>query len=663
MATAVRWRMGRSKMHWSVWGLWGLLGLFGTQAGHWAVWAAKALLAADIPSLEAQSPNTWVKRSPLPSRPPSPQLGYEGACVWDNRHRLLLRYGGHNQGGGGEQGSEMWTFDPLTARWTLREPNLSPPGLCCAAQHVFDPGRGLYIRFPSFSGNHGWQWHREIYLNDSSVWVYDLETNTWRNRRPLPAPHIAPLRCAAWDGHSEQVVIFGGEGSREGTLIYDTYRNEWTWPRPPLEPAFRSGGQMVYDITHRLHILFGSQFSDDPHTWAYDRVQNRWVDIRPPLLPPTNQNDAVLAYDSLHDVILAIVKITEGEEEKARHRLQTWAFQVKENRWRKMNPPEEPTPSGNRARQLVFAPKLNLFILENCTHPPHGPREQQIWTYRYAEGPGQPVQLPPLKRDRPPIVEDLVVSVLAADRIELCWKEPAWQKVHGTEEHIRPAGYVVERAPVEVLSEDQLVRLKSRVRPLEEPSVGAITRIGPFRPVTPKPIGQTEFVDTSVDLRQPSMIKEKPIWERSFAADQLDPAGRPYRWAVYAYRVRCVNAKGEEGGPSPAVLTIPSPPQWVFSQEAGTACRLKWAANPEKGLRGYRVYRLDGRWDNDPISRLTPDPISALTFEDPKAGSHTRRYYVVAVDALGQEGHPSSPVWFNREWKRFYEPFVGPWHQ
>ena len=616
-----------------------------------------------MPSLEAQAPNTWVKRSPLPSTPPSPRLGYEGACVWDNRHRLLLRYGGHNQGGGGEHGSEMWTFGPLTARWTLKEPNLSPPGLCCAAQHVFDPVRGLYIRFPSFSGSHGWQWHREIYLNDSSVWVYDLETNTWRNRRPLPAPHIAPLRCAAWDWHSEQVVLFGGEGSREGTLIYDAYRNEWTWPRPSAEPAFRSGGQMAYDMTHRLHILFGAQFSDDPHTWAYDRVQNRWLDMRPPLLPPTNQNDAVLAYDSLHDVVLAMVKITEGEGEKARHRLETWAYQTKGNRWRKMNPPEEPTPSGNRARQLVFAPELNLFILENCTHPPHGPREQQIWTYRYAEGPGQPVQLPPLERDRPPIVEDLVVSVLAADRIELTWKEPTWQKVNGTEEHVRPAGYLVERAPVEVLSEDQLVRLKSRLRPLEEPSVGAITRIGPFRPVTPKPIGQTEFVDTGVDLRRPPVIKEKPIWERSFGAEQVDPAGRSYRWAVYAYRVRCVNAKGKEGGPSPAVLTIPSAPQWVFSQEAGTACRLKWAANPEKGLRGYRVYRLDGRWDKDPISRLTPEPITALTFEDPKAGSHTRRYYVVAVDALGQEGHPSSPVWFNREWKRFYEPFVGPWHQ
>ena len=48
---------------------------------------------------------------------------------------------------------------------------------------MFDPTSGLYIRFPAFSGSHGWQWFREIYLNDTSVWTYDLATNTWRNRR------------------------------------------------------------------------------------------------------------------------------------------------------------------------------------------------------------------------------------------------------------------------------------------------------------------------------------------------------------------------------------------------------------------------------------------------------------------------------------------------
>ena len=94
-----------------------------------------------------------------------------------------------------------------------------------------------------------------------------------------------------------------------------------------------------------------------------------------------------------------------------------------------------------------------------------------------------------------------------------------------------------------------------------------------------------------------------------------------------------------------------------------TACELKWAQNPEKGLRGYRVYRLDGRFDAPPIARLTLEPIAARAFTDPGAGKTGRRYHVLAVDTLGQEGLPSAPVWFEREWKRFYEPFVGEWHQ
>ena len=27
---------------------------------------------------------------------------------------------------------------------------------------------------------------------------------------------------------------------------------------------------MAYDAARKLHILFGAQFSNDPHTWAYD---------------------------------------------------------------------------------------------------------------------------------------------------------------------------------------------------------------------------------------------------------------------------------------------------------------------------------------------------------------------------------------------------------
>jgi hypothetical protein len=599
----------------------------------------------------AQPVNTWVKRTPLADTPVSPRLGYEGACVWDSIHRLVIRHAGHNQGGGGEQGAEVWTFDPATAKWTLRETNIAPPGVCCGAQNVFDPVRGRYLRFPSFSGSHGWQWWREIYLNDASVWTFDLATNTWRNLRPLPAPHVAPLRCASWDSDAQAVVVFGGEGGPRETMVYDPHRNEWRWMKPAWQPEPRSGGQMAYAAARRVHVMFGAQFDDDPHTWLYDLPKNEWRDARPAQMPPTDQNDAVLAYDPLHQVVLAIVQIPAGKKDENQHRLETWAYDAGANRWSKLDPAQEPDPSGNRARQLMFAPELNLAILENCTHQP---REQQIWTYRFRDAPAAWQPPVPKLRPEPPIVEDAVASVLSAQRVELAWKAPTGEDI---------AGYHVERAAVEVWSEDQLQRLKSSTPPLPEPSVGAIRRIGPFQRITESPVSETAFTDTSIDLSKPQAVEGEPVYDRNLHAEHLDTSGRSYRWAVWAYRIRAVSKAGAESGPSPAFFTIPSAPQWVFSREDGTACDLKWTANPEQALKGYRVYRMNGRFSDAPIPRLTPNPVAGTAFRDTEAGKSTRRYYVVAVDALGQEGFPSAPVWFDREWKQYYEPFIKEWHQ
>lgn len=611
--------------------------------------------AAEPLGLSEQPTNTWIKRTPLPTSPVSPRLGYEGACVWDRQHQLLVRYGGHNQGGGGEQGAEVWTLDLATAKWTLKEPNTSPPGVCCNNQNVYSPINSRYIRFPYFSGSHGWQWARELYLNDSSVWTYDLGTNRWRNQRPLPTPRLAPYRCASWDSHEQLVVVFGGEGSHEGTLLYDPARNEWRWPKPAKEPASRSGGNMAYDETHKLHVLFGSQFDNDAHTWAYDVRRNEWRDMQPDVQPPTDKNDAVLTYDPIHRVVLAIIKITTGKDEAATHELQTWAYDVGANRWQRMHPAAEPEPSSNRARNLIFAPELNLAILENCTSKP---REQQVWTYRFGEAAGEPSKSPAAK-PVPPLVEDAVVSVIEPRRVEINWTVPN----HGDTRFRPVAGYLVERAAVEVYSDDQLHRLKRRTPPLEEAVVGAIRRIGPFQRLTPRPTQETFFVDTKINLNDPRSVEGEPTYDRALHTEQVDAAGRDYRKAVFAYRIRAVDAQGNEGGPSPALLTIPSSPQHVFSRENGTTCELKWAANQERGISGYRVYRMDGRSDKDPVSRLTETPVRQTTFQDESAGKQSRRYYIVAVDALGQEGFPSSPVWFRREWQEFYKPFVVDWHQ
>lgn len=624
-----------------------------------------AALAADDRTSKAADPfgelkpNTWVKLSSLSDTPASPQLGYEGACVWDSWRTRMIRYGGHNQGGGGEQGSEIWTFDPLTAKWELKETNTSPPGICCGQQNIFDPTSGLYIRFPAFSGSHGWQWFREIYLNDASVWTYDLASNTWRNRRPLPAPNVRPLRCASWDSDQQVIVVFGGEGSNEGTWTYDPYVNAWTKKSPKLEPPGRSAGNMAYDAAAKKHVLFGTQFDDDPHTWLYDLGENKWTKVSPKTSPPTNKNDAVLTYDPVGRRVLCITKQTEGEDEAATHTLDTWAFNTAKQTWSRLDPPREPDPSGNRSRQFMFVPQWNVALLENCTRPSKdAPREQQVWAYRLANSPAdgiKPERPANNKADKQPrLIDDLVVSVIGSEKVDL-----SWQPIEGND----IAGYEVARAVVDVLSNDQLQRIKSQTPSLECPSVGGIRTIGLFEMLTDKPVAQTNFTDEHLNLAKPQAVEGEPIYERKWHKDHLDENGRPYKFGVYAYRVRAVNKQGVAGGWSEAVLTIPSAPQHLLSREDGTTCHLKWKANPEAGIVGYRVYRMNGRFSNAEIPRLTPDPIDRTDYTDDAAGKSTRRYYVVAVDALGQEGFPSAPVWFEREWKRFYEPFTKDWHQ
>jgi hypothetical protein len=673
--------------------------------------ASAILLLAQADPAADHPLNTWVKHTPLEGKPRSPRLGYEGDCIWDANKRLILRYGGHNQGGGGEQHSEIWTCEPFSGAWTLKEPNVQPPGVCCAQQNIYDPVRSRYLRFPAFSGSHGWQWQREISLNQSPVWSYDLDANMWRNLRPLPAFPLAPLRCASWDAEHEVVVVFGGEGSSQGTLVYDPYTNSWAAMKPARQPEGRSGGNMTYDAERKVHVMFGKQFGDDPATWTYDLRRNEWRDRKPEVSPPSKETDPVLEYDAAGKVVVAIVKLTQGKDEQAKHELQTWTYDTGANTWKRMNPEREPDPSGNRARVLMAAPELNLIFLENC---PGKPREQQIWSYRYAAGkaPAPPVRLQvkteadsatltwrPLAepvtilrgsgarswevefeevgkakagegtwrdtglrqgtiyhyrlgaaslraRTQPRPPEDLVVSSMEDGKVDLKWSPSPETDV---------VGYRIEQALVTVASEDQMARHKARTPPLESPSVAMVTGISEFVP-SKAVVRECGAIEAVAD------VKGLWIYQREIGKEDKSE-GKPYGRPVRAFRVRAVNALGVESGPSAAVLTIPSPVQGVFAKEEGTTCHLKWAASPEKGIKGYRVYRMDGRFDKEPVTRLTPDPIPGLTFSDKDAGKKSRRYYVVAVDALGQEGAPSSPVWFSREWKTYYDPFVGEWHQ
>src|SRR5262245_49238240 len=137
-----------------------------------------------------QAANSWVKRSPSATGPRNPMLAYEASFGYDPIARKIIRWGGHTQSGGHEQQNETWTYDPFTATFALIDTNLAPPGGCCVQQNVFDPVGNRFLRFRSFAGSHGWQWFRENYISNTSVWRFDLPPKTWRNLRPLQEPDV-----------------------------------------------------------------------------------------------------------------------------------------------------------------------------------------------------------------------------------------------------------------------------------------------------------------------------------------------------------------------------------------------------------------------------------------------------------------------------------------
>jgi hypothetical protein len=411
-----------------------------------------------------------------------------------------------------------------------------------------------------------------------------------------------------------------------------------------------------------------------------------------------------MAYDSVNGVCLCLT----WDDATGQH--QTWALDVAKLRWAKMNPPAGPDPSMSRSRNLGFSPAHNAFILETGPKAGNG-KGAQIWTYRYrkagpdrrpaapedlealaergkvvltwkAAGPvakayhvyraaaGEPWKLDFVRvgktgrttfedrdlgpgqeyfyavravaadgtegpascraRTTPRVLLKPVVSVLAADKVEVSWDAHPARDV---------AGYNVYRgvATVRTVRKGEPKPWRDNDPEYPDPVPVEVRDVTGVRKLNEQPIAGTAFLDGAVDLARPG----------------AESGG--YKYAVHAYVVKAVNRRGGESGPSPYALTIPSEPVSVLNREKGAVAELKWDPNPEKGIVGYRVYKLTGTWG---ITRLTDEPVKKTSFTHRSAGP--TRYWVVAVDALGQEGQPSSPVWHQHRYDGF---FRGDWHQ
>jgi hypothetical protein len=249
----------------------------------------------------------------------------------------------------------------------------------------------------------------------------------------------------------------------------------------------------------------------------------------------------------------------------------------------------------------VTAKPVKAARFTDPTPPPAGGKKMAFYFVKPVAANGSEGPASFKVRTQPPLVEDLLVSVLPDGTAQLAWKKS-------------PAGDVVGYHVY-----------ASTVRPATRMYTNCIEQFAGWKRLTKQPLKELKFVDGR------KLEKTEGIFARE----------------IRGYQVRAVNSLGVESGPSEIGFTLCSAVPGVRAvQNADGSATVSWDQVREKGVRGYAVYRLDEIRLNACV-RLNPHPVKGTSFTDrPETPrSERRRYYVVAVDALGQEGMPSSGAW------------------
>jgi hypothetical protein len=597
--------------------------------GHGWYWDRSRYLREDTVWTYSLARNRWTNMRPSKG----PGLNVGKPAFYDAKRDIIWVYD-----------TKLRTYDPYTNRWITA--NLSKEiGKRTYAGMALDPVRDKIVLF----GDH--------YKSDPRTWVYDIGKDKWIDMKPKGAtpPGIRSCPTMVYDSLNRKMILItladrwdtkDAAKKRMETWVYDLGKNKWTKMDPPQEPDYSgTRGRLMRYLPDQNIVILEGRAKKEQQIWTY-RLASRRTAPEPPVPTPTG-----LAVAADADNAVGFFTLTWQAVPK---QVELAGYQVycaegdPAKPWKVMFRPLLAKP--------ITATQFTDGILE---FPRHLGRYRVTAVAKDGRESKPSVQV----RTQPRLVVNSRVDALAKNKTVFSWEASKDKDV---------VGYVVERAVLRPITAAQKKRtVKQYADGIDLTMMVEKAALGQFVRLTPKPIQATSFTDT-VDLSKQVKIK-KISWAPWFGSKGLEGATKTYDMnqpghptAIYAYRVRAVNRLGVEGGDSPYQMTVPNEVEDFYGKEEGKGIRLRWSASPHRGIRGYLVYRLNERFASaKSLVLLTPKPIKETEYLDPIAGGKSRRYYIVVVDALGQQGIPSHPVWAFRPWGRHYRPWLPKdgWHQ
>ena len=225
--------------------------------------------------------NSWTQM-----KPGGPVNHVGCSLVYDSKADRMILFGGFNFKDNLAT-NDAWAYDYNTDTWTEMKPAASPPGRNWQAM-AYDPKADRVIMWGG--------WGTTNADNDTSLWVYDYNTDTWEERKPSGGPSSRAFHSLSYDPKADRTILYGGYTggiptesmdytiNSSETWAYDYNLNTWTLLNPTENPGpLMRVGQVYLSSTDRL-LLFGGRSDVDicsDKTWLYDYNANTWTEVTP----------------------------------------------------------------------------------------------------------------------------------------------------------------------------------------------------------------------------------------------------------------------------------------------------------------------------------------------------------------------------------------------
>jgi len=233
-------------------------------------------------------------------------------------------------------------------------------------------------------------------------WEICSPTGTFYERDgvKMPRPNSSFYQVC-WDGHNKRLVFYVGSM----TFAYEPTARRWTQIHAmdvaDQPPALLLWSSLCYDPVNRQVLLFGGGGIDAPdgrpHTWALDVTNDKWRRLDLDVEPPPRCNSRMV-YDARNKLIVLF-----GGDGQDRGLADTWVFDTVKRKWQQRVCPGAPrggqgSPHPRCCHAMAPLSKSGLVLLVGG-HPIHtGYRwheklARQAWVYDAAGNKWRPLDV------------------------------------------------------------------------------------------------------------------------------------------------------------------------------------------------------------------------------------------------------------------------------